>query len=87
MQQNIVNIALLKIVEPRAQALAEVPEIPHEQLKIEKKEPLATGSYSEVFLYKWNNQQAIVKKLRLIPKTDQLKEIKRETESIKHRSF
>ena len=76
---KIVNISLLRILEPRAKALEDIPEIPNEQLRDIKKEPLASGSYSDVFLCTWKNQKTIIKKLRLNPKSDQLKEIKRET--------
>lgn len=37
------------------------------------------GSYSEVFLCKWNNQKVAVKRLRINPKSDQMKSLKLET--------
>ena len=77
--QKIVNVALWQIVEPRAKALSEVPEIPPNQLTMLNSQPIAAGSYSDVFLYEWQGRKTIVKKLRLMPESNEMKEIKRET--------
>ena len=69
----------MKVVAERNRALIEIPEIPAQDLKIKKNETLASGSYSDVFLYSWRSRDVAVKKLRLKPESDQMKELKMET--------
>ena len=69
----------MKVVAERNRALIEIPEIPAQDLKIKKNETLASGSYSDVFLYSWRSRDVAVKKLRLNPESDQMKELKMET--------
>ena len=74
-----VNVALMEMVTNRSNALAEIPEIPIDELKELQKQPLASGAYSDVFFYQWNNQNVVLKKLRINPRSDQMKDIKKET--------
>ena len=70
---------MLKLVEARSKSLSEIPEIDINELQELSNEPFASGAYSDVFLFEWNEQRIAVKKLRINPKSDQMKDIKRET--------
>ena len=74
-----VNQSLMDMISKRSDALADIPEIPSEELWQLDPEPLASGAYSDVYLYQWNKQKVVLKKLRINPKSDQMKDIKKET--------
>ena len=71
------NSKLRGIMLERYRALAEIPEIPGLDLKIDEA-VLAQGSYSDVFKAAWKDRSVVVKKLRIDPK-EHLDEIKKET--------
>ena len=74
-----VNQVLMDSISKRSDALADIPEIPCGELWQVGAEPIASGAYSDVYLYQWNKQKVVLKKLRLNPKSDQMKDIKTET--------
>jgi len=59
--------------------LINIPEIPKSEVTFVQTDAIAMGSYSEVFLCKWNNQRVAVKRLRINPKSDQMRSLKLET--------
>ena len=69
----------LKIIESRNEALSSIPEIPKNEVAFIEKNPIAMGSYSEVFLCRWSQQRVAVKKLRITQKSEQMKSLKLET--------
>jgi serine/threonine protein kinase len=66
-------------VESSNEALSNIPEIPSSEVSFIDRNPIAMGSYSEVFLCRWNNQKVAVKRLRIDQKSNQMKSLKLET--------
>ena len=66
-------------MEDSNEALSNIPEIPRSEVTLTDTTPVAMGSYSEVFLCKWNHQNVAVKRLRISQKSDQMKSLKLET--------
>ncbi len=67
-------------MEDSNEALSNIPEIPKSEVTFtDDTSPIAMGTYSEVFLCKWNHQNVAVKRLRINQKSDQMKSLKLET--------
>lgn len=66
-------------MEGSNEALSNIPEIPRSEVTLTDTSPIAMGSYSEVFICKWNHQNVAVKRLRIAQKSELMKSLKLET--------
>lgn len=66
-------------MEGSNEALSNIPEIPRSEVTLTDTSPIAMGSYSEVFICKWNHQNVAVKRLRITQKSELMKSLKLET--------
>ena len=66
-------------MESSNESLISIPEIPKSEISFITTAAIASGSYADVFLCKWNNQRVAVKKLRIHQRSDQMKALKLET--------
>jgi len=73
LQTQIVNRALLDVIENYVATLGRVPQIVAEELALAET-PFASGAFADVYDAKWHNQDVAVKALRSMPEID--KEIK-----------